>query len=291
MASVLPYTFASISQRGYSPYETEKRQKHSIVAVKEGETGGLFIGVFNGHGDSGGKISHFFKSTLPSCVFSDINYPNDPLLATKRQLDLLEKCILSDPSIDTEYSGTTAVICIIIRSRLYSIGIGNSRAVLAHCQHEDNDVLATQLTIDHVPCCQKEKARIISKGGRVFKVKYGNENIGRDRVWLSHMDVPGLALSRSLGNSIVKAIGINSIPDCSVLTLHHSFKYLIIASNGFWEVMSNEEVAKIALAIDDCKKCVNVFFEEASQRWMSLESVVGDFVCCLLKLYDTGEDV
>ena len=42
----------------------------------------------------------------------------------------------------------------------------------------------------------KEKERIIRAGGRVFAVEYDDGIDGPPRVWLGHMDVPGLAMSR-----------------------------------------------------------------------------------------------
>ncbi len=41
-----------------------------------------------------------------------------------------------------------------------------------------------------------EKARILAAGGRVFAVEYDDGVDGPPRVWLGHMDVPGLAMSR-----------------------------------------------------------------------------------------------
>ena len=56
------------------------------------------------------------------------------------------------------------------------------------------------------------------------------------------MDVPGLALSRSLGDSIAHSVGVINSPDCSVYNLNSGSKYLIVASDGLWNVMTNDEV-------------------------------------------------
>jgi hypothetical protein len=55
---------------------------------------------------------------------------------------------------------------------------------------------AKEISVDHKPENPAEKARIVAKGGRVFAVEYDDGIDGPHRVWLGHMDVPGLAMSR-----------------------------------------------------------------------------------------------
>ena len=54
------------------------------------------------------------------------------------------------------------------------------------------------------------QARIEAKGGRVFAIKYDDGIDGPPRVWLGNMDVPGLAMSRSLGDTVGHDAGIIS---------------------------------------------------------------------------------
>ena len=49
-------------------------------------------------------------------------------------------------------------------------------------------------------------------GGRVFAVEYDDGVDGPCRVLLGHMDVPGLAMSRSLGDAIAHTAGVSSEP-------------------------------------------------------------------------------
>ena len=53
-----------------------------------------------------------------------------------------------------------------------------------------------EITFDHKPDTPAEKKRILQCGGRVFAVEYDDGIDGPMRVWLGHMDVPGLAMSR-----------------------------------------------------------------------------------------------
>jgi hypothetical protein len=57
-----------------------------------------------------------------------------------------------------------------------------------------------------------EKARILQRGGRVFAVEYGDGIDGPPtaRVWLGHMDVPGLVTARPLGGTVAHSAGVIS---------------------------------------------------------------------------------
>ena len=272
---VVPLEIAKISKRGYAPYNPRKVNQDTIVTERDGRTGALLVAVFDGHGEMGDKVSQFFKSTLPSGVFLDPNFSRDPLEVISRQLQTIEGIIVSDPNVDTEFSGTTAVVCVILDGKVYSAGVGNSRAVLAE-QKPSGKVFAVPLTVDHLPSLPKEKERIRSKGGRVFAVKYDDGPDGPPRVWLGHMDIPGLALSRSLGDSIAHTVGVICQPDCSTHTLTKAAQYLVVASDGLWEVMGNQEVVDIAMSLNNSTKFLNALIAESYVRWIDQEQVVDD---------------
>ena len=60
-----------------------------------------------------------------------------------------------------------------------------------------------QLSRDHKPDTPGEYERIISRGGRVMPIP--GLNLGPNRVWLPKLDEPGLAMSRSIGELILKS--------------------------------------------------------------------------------------
>lgn len=77
-------------------------------------------------------------------------------------------------------------------------------------------------------CAVVEQARIEAKGGRVFAVEYDDGVDGPARVWLGHMDVPGLAMSRSLGDAVAHTAGTMQSHFPTLQTL--SFSYLFLLS-------------------------------------------------------------
>ena len=54
--------------------------------------------------------------------------------------------------------------------------------------------------------------------------------------------LPGLAMSRSIGDYIAKRIGVIFDPEITVTMRGDENKYAIIASDGVWDCMSNERV-------------------------------------------------
>ncbi|CAN0005566.1 unnamed protein product [Discosporangium mesarthrocarpum] len=77
------------------------------------------------------------------------------------------------------------------------------------------------LTLTPNPCnpIPHQKERIVKAGGRVFAVKYNDGMDGPQRVWLGNMDMPGLAMSRSLGDTVAHTAGVTSHPDTHIYGL------------------------------------------------------------------------
>lgn len=87
-------------------------------------------------------------------------------------------------------------------------------------------------------------------GGRVdsFHDTLNNdEPIGPLRVWLKDQQYPGLAMSRSLGDQVAHSVGVISIPEIQQFILEEDDKFLVIASDGVFEFLSNEDIANIIM--------------------------------------------
>ena len=97
------------------------------------------------------------------------------------------------------------------------------------------------LNRDHKADEPDEQQRIIQSGGRVaaYRDMQGNP-LGPARVWHMHEDIPGLAMSRSFGDQAAAEVGVNAIPEITEMNLIESDKFLILASDGVWEFISND---------------------------------------------------
>jgi serine/threonine protein phosphatase PrpC len=117
------------------------------------------------------------------------------------------------------------------------MNVGDSRAIM--CNVEGGDVSAMELSTDHKPYHPIEKERIEKSGGEILP-KEGTS--GPLRVWKKFEEVPGLAVSRTLGDLLGHSIGVSAEPDIEFWKLYQEDYFLVIASDGVWDVMNSAEV-------------------------------------------------
>jgi len=183
-----------------------------------------------------------------------------------------------DPSIDAELSGTTAVACLCVHNKatgktvLHSANAGDSRGILCR----SNSAETIDLTEDQKPDTPNEKRRINRKGGYVSPPE--EEWGGPARVWLdASMTLPGLAMARSIGDHLVKEIGVIADP---VVTQQQvdlkKDKFMVMASDGVWEFIESAQCAQIVeqYISDSATVACQKLIETAAARWRSEE---GDY--------------
>lgn len=129
---------------------------------------------------------------------------------------LQETCLRVQKELETSgikmrYSGTTFIAALVIKKHLYMCNVGDSRAVLASkIKGRLREGLATK---DHNPDNLREGRRIRECGGRVSPlIDESGEPYGPHRVWNHDLTEPGLAMSRSLGDTRAHQLGVSSKP-------------------------------------------------------------------------------
>ncbi|XP_073139558.1 protein phosphatase 2C 50-like isoform X2 [Henckelia pumila] len=125
-----------------------------------------------------------------------------------------------------ETVGSTAVVAVVCSSHIIVANCGDSRAVL--CRGKE----AIPLSTDHKPNREDEYARIEASGGKVFE-------------WNGHRVFGVLAMSRSIGDRYLKP-SIIPEPEVMLVPRAREDECLIMASDGLWDVMTNEEVCEVA---------------------------------------------
>ena len=69
---------------------------------------------------------------------------------------------------------------------------------------------------------------------------------GPKRVWLKNKQVPGLAMTRSIGDLAAASVGVTAEPEIKVFTnLTANDKFLVLASDGIWDRISNQETMMV----------------------------------------------
>ena len=205
----------------------------------------------------------------------------------------------SEDAIDSTLSGCTACVAVIDGSHVTLANVGDSRAVLfrrAVDAPASAPFVAVPLTLDHKPSVPGETRRILLAGGRLHSLAYADGSSGPTRVWLRDDDLPGLAMTRSLGDTIAKHAGVTSTPDVTLYTLRPGDAFIVLASDGLWEFMEAADVGRImadvatvrqsrtAIAATDddgappplLQLALDALADEAGARWSAREGAIDD---------------
>ncbi|KAK9088113.1 hypothetical protein Scep_027195 [Stephania cephalantha] len=176
---------------------------------------------------------------------------------------LMDKELQLHPKIDCFCSGTTAVVLLKQDQDLVIGNLGDSRAVLG-TRDKENSLIAVQLTVDLKPNLPREAARIQQCKGRVFALQDEPEV---PRVWLPNNDSPGLAMARAFGDFCLKDFGLISVPDISYHRLTERDEFIVIATDGVWDVLSNKEVVDIVASAPSRATAARALVECAVRAW------------------------
>ncbi|XP_075513425.1 protein phosphatase 2C 37-like [Primulina tabacum] len=142
------------------------------------------------------------------------------------------RCELKTPQ--SEAVGSTAVVAIMTPEKIIVSNCGDSRAVL--CRNG----VAIPLSVDHKPDRPDELKRIHEAGGRVI-------------YWDGARVLGVLAMSRAIGDNYLKPFVISE-PEVTVTERTEEDECLILASDGLWDVVSNETACGVALkCLQSCK--------------------------------------
>ncbi|PHT82531.1 putative protein phosphatase 2C 33 [Capsicum annuum] len=176
---------------------------------------------------------------------------------------VMDRELRSYTNIDCFCSGTTAVTLVKQGKNLVIGNIGDSRAVLA-TRGEDDSLTAVQLTVDLKPDLPAEAERIHKCKGRVFSLQ---DEPDVARVWMPKNDSPGLAMARAFGDFCLKDFGVISVPEISYRRLSEKDEFIVLATDGIWDVLSNDEVVNIVDSASSRSSAARSLVEEAVRAW------------------------
>lgn len=205
----------------------------------------------------------------------------DPGKSLRRAFAHADAELNAGGGVDIEYSGSTAVACVLRGRTLTTAWCGDSRAVLA--REVGGRMEAVSLTEDHKPDAPEELERIEEAGGRVAKMQDENgEEVGPHRVWLRYAWIPGLAMSRALGDALAHRVGVSAVPDVSTHELGPTDRFLILASDGVWEFITNEEAVMIVAGCNSPDEAAEKLVSEAHARWVHEEDGTVDDITVVI---------
>ncbi|GAQ90746.1 Serine/threonine protein phosphatase [Klebsormidium nitens] len=239
------------TERGYRPtvasgvFETKgarDRMEDTHVAMQDlgGLDGVHLFGIFDGH--RGAEAAEFAASAVPRHVYKSLKEgrsAEDALVATftrtdeqfRREVDA--RRVLRRGGGKDWHPGCTAVAALVIDDKLVVANAGDCRAVL--CRNGK----AVQITKDHIAEDPTERARVEAAGG-IVEWRVDTWRVGQ----------AAIQVTRSIGDGDLKP-AVTAFPEVSAIELTEEDEFLIIASDGLWDVVSNEEA--LAFVYDTVK--------------------------------------
>eukprot|EP00656_Telonema_subtile_P047736 TRINITY_DN5515_c0_g1_i1.p1 TRINITY_DN5515_c0_g1~~TRINITY_DN5515_c0_g1_i1.p1 ORF type:complete len:336 (-),score=44.84 TRINITY_DN5515_c0_g1_i1:183-1190(-) len=207
-----------------------------------------FFGVFDGHG--GSSAAEYCQDNLHNNLKSEMQVQwnrETPLLRTNDAecVQKISHCIREAfVNCDRQFlssqrpqGGTTAVVAVLINGVVVVGNVGDSRAVLCRAGR------AIPLSQDHTVKRADEVQRVLAVGGRVVA----------DEVVVNGEE---FCLTRAIGDSMVKVPAgwdfrdpsapqvVTSEPEVSITELVADDHFIVLASDGIWDRMSNDAVVQ-----------------------------------------------
>lgn len=239
-----------------------------------------FYGIFDGHGPWGHYVAKRIRKIMPSTLLcnwkevlaltsADLNSPlNLDDIWKKAYLKTfaaVDRDLKSHPGFDSFYSGATASTIVRQGELMVIANVGNSRAVLATVT-DDETLVPIQLTVDFKPNLPQEAERIAQSKGLVYCLE---DEPGVYRLWLPNAKESGLAVSRAFGDYCMKDVGLISVPEVTQRHITSRDQFVILATDGVWDVISNEEAVRIVSSTPQREKSANKLVESAVCAWKS----------------------
>lgn len=197
-----------------------------------------FYAVYDGHG--GSRVAHVCRDKLHRVLAEEAG-----VMETGKEgggVDWEKVMVVSFGKVDDDVNrslgnasantiGSTAVVAVVGKDKVVVGNCGDSRAVLCR------GGVAIALSNDHKPDRPDELERVEALGGKVIN-------------WNGHRVLGVLATSRSIGDGYLKPFVISN-PEVLVSERTDKDEFLILASDGLWDAVSNEVACKVV------RKCLD----------------------------------
>ena len=214
------------------------------------------FGIFDGHG--GYDVVQYIKNRLPEIIKTNITKNNNYDSIENNLTSSFNKIDEELNFYDSEHTGSTATILLFQDNMVYCANVGDSTAFIVY------DNFVKKISIDHKCTDPKEEERILFSGGKITK----NRVMGQ------------LVLSRCLGDLYCKKYGVSNIPDISFNKLEGNVKYVVVASDGIWDVVKEDEL----LQLSKNRKNAEGFCKDLVK--LSIDKDTKDNVSCIVISFD-----
>ncbi|XP_038998045.1 LOW QUALITY PROTEIN: probable protein phosphatase 2C 46 [Hibiscus syriacus] len=266
--------------------EDQSQLESGCLSSHESGPYGTFVGVYDGHGgpETSRYINDHLFQHLKRFTSEQQGMSVDVILkayqATEEGfLSLVTKQWPMKPQIAAV--GSCCLVGVICGGTIYVANLGDSRAVLGRAVKATGEVLAIQLSAEHNVCIESVRQEMKSLHPDDSQIVVLKHNVWR---------VKGLIqISKSIGDVYLKKAEFNREPLYKKFRLREPFKkpilsadpsismhqlqpqdqFVIFASDGLWEHLSNQEAVDIVQnhpRNGSAKRLVKTALQEAAKK-------------------------
>lgn len=245
---------------GYSSFKGKRASMEDYYEIRisevDGQTVALF-GVFDGHG--GYRTAEYLKKNLFKNLSSHPKFMQDTKSAIVESFRQTDDEYLNEEKGQQKDAGSTASTAVLVHDKLFVANVGDSRVVACRAGS------AIPLSIDHKPDRSDERERIEQAGGFI--------------VWAGTWRVGGvLAVSRAFGDKLLRPY-VSAEPEIQEQNID-GVDFIIVASDGLWNVLSNKDAVKVVQDITDAEAAARKLIEEAYAQGSS------DNITCIVVRFE-----
>lgn len=250
----------------------------------------VLAGVVNGHGDPemAERLEHLVAEEMSGAVFrnSSLVHDHNAPVALRDALNRMHHRAVE--LLDVRLAGAACTVCLWDDETMWVASVGDCRAVLGVPDTSksacDFHFAPLPLTKDHTLASPGEYDRVLSKGGEVrltngdgvYRIYWptSDKPPGRTptitrRVYAHSVNLPGLTLTRSVGDRFGHFVGVSHTPSIgSVNRSQLAGSFLILGSGGLWATMSDRlAVNWISNRFASASEAAESLAQEAFKRW------------------------
>ncbi|GAA0152546.1 protein phosphatase [Lithospermum erythrorhizon] len=266
--------------------EDQSQVESGCLSIDDSGPYGAFVGIYDGHG--GPETSRFINEHLfPHLKRFAAEHQTMSAEVIKKAFQATEEGFLSVVSrqwlIKPQIAavGSCCLVGVICGGALYVANLGDSRAVLGRLVKSSGEVLAVQLSAEHnvsiesvrqeMHSLHPEDPQIVVLKHNVWRVKgiiQVSKSIGDFYLKKAEFNREPLYAKFRLREPFKKPI-LSAEPSISVTQLHPHDQFIIFASDGLWEHLSNQDAVDIVQnhpRTGSARRLVKAALQEAAKK-------------------------
>ncbi|KAL2901319.1 putative protein phosphatase 2C 25 [Bienertia sinuspersici] len=226
---------------------------------------GTFVGVYDGHADAqcatfiNDNLFNYFTNHMAMRRLMNEDVIKDAIAATEREFGALVQSTYNyDHNPLIAVSGSCCLIGVIWRRKIYVANLGNSRAVIGSLDSRSKKIVAHQLNVEHKTSKAEIREEIMSKhpdGSDILVNVHGSWRIKgllqvSRTIGDAYLKVPGYIIPPNhfrfrLSGKPIESAALSSEPSIVTRDVEPNDRFLIFASDGLWEHLSNQQAVEI----------------------------------------------